>query len=327
MTTDSSPRRALIVLTSHAELGDTGRATGYYLPEVAHPWRVFTEAGMPVDLVSVRGGEPPVDGVDLSDPAQQAFLDDPVVATALANTPKPDEIDAADYAVVFYAGGHGTMWDFPGNRELAELARQVYENGGVVAAVCHGPAGLVDVTLSDGSYLVAGKRVAAFTDDEEAAVGLADVVPFLLASRLVERGAEHVPAPNFRAQVVTDGRLVTGQNPASATPTAEAVVSVLRELAAAEPVLVTLDLRARSEETLQMLARTLPFTRLYAGCREVATYVDDDDPRHILLVQRWDSRGDQEAYIDWRESTGDLAALLDTLEEPPAARIWRSTPA
>ena len=230
MTTDLSQRRALIVLTSHAELGDTGRSTGFYLPEAAHPWRVLTDAGVQVDLVSVRGGQPPVDGVDLSDPVQQAFLDDPEMARKLADTPKPGEIDPADYDVVLYAGGHGTMWDFPGNDELVSLARRVYEDGGVVAAVCHGPAGLVDLTLSDGSHLVAGKRVAAFTDSEEAAAGLTDVVPFLLASTLVERGAQHVPAPDFQAQVVTDGRLVTGQNPASATGVAEAVVAVLRSL-------------------------------------------------------------------------------------------------
>jgi putative intracellular protease/amidase len=230
MTTDLSQRRALIVLTSHAELGDTGRSTGFYLPEAAHPWRVLTDAGVRVDLVSVRGGQPPVDGVDLSDPVQQAFLDDPEMARKLADTPKPGEIDPADYDVVLYAGGHGTMWDFPGNDELVALARRVYEDGGVVAAVCHGPAGLVDLTLSDGSHLVAGKRVAAFTDSEEAAAGLTDVVPFLLASTLVERGAQHVPAPDFQAQVVTDGRLVTGQNPASATGVAEAVVAVLRSL-------------------------------------------------------------------------------------------------
>jgi putative intracellular protease/amidase len=230
MSENLSDRRALIVLTSHGELGDTGRSTGFYLPEVAHPWRVFVDAGLRVDLVSVRGGRPPVDGVDPADPVQQAFLADPGMAAQLADTPRPRDVDPSDYDVVLYAGGHGTMWDFPGDTDLAALARRVYEDGGVVAAVCHGPAGLVDLTLSDGTHLVAGKRVAAFTDAEEAAVGLTDVVPFLLASTLVERGAEHVAAPEFQARVVTDGRLVTGQNPASAVGVAEAVVAVLRGL-------------------------------------------------------------------------------------------------
>lgn len=227
MTSDLSGHRALVVLTSHDELGDTGRTTGYYLPEVAHPWRVFTDAGLTVDLVSVGGGEPPVDGVDRDDPVQRDFLADAAMTAALATTPTPAEIDPSRYDVVLYAGGHGVMWDFPGNSSLATIGRRVYEAGGVVAAVCHGPAGLVDLTLGDGSYLVAGRRVAAFTNAEEAAVGLTEVVPFLLADRLVERGAEHVPAPEFQAHVVVDGRLVTGQNPASATGVAEAIVTIL----------------------------------------------------------------------------------------------------
>jgi putative intracellular protease/amidase len=119
------------------------------------------------------------------------------------------------------------MWDFPGNDDVARVGRQAYEDGGVVAAVCHGPAALVDLTLSDGSYLVDGKQVAAFTNREEQAVKAQDAVPFLLADKLTERGATHHPGPNFRANVVTDGRLVTGQNPASAGPVAEAVLQVL----------------------------------------------------------------------------------------------------
>ena len=136
-------------------------------------------------------------------------------------------MDPTPYRAIFFAGGHGTMWDFPRDPDLARLARSIYEAGGVVAAVCHGPAALVNLTLSDGSRLVAGKQVAAFTNDEEKAVGLAEVVPFSLADQLVKAGAEHLPAPNFTAQVVADGRLVTGQNPASARGVAERVVALL----------------------------------------------------------------------------------------------------
>ncbi|WP_033442169.1 type 1 glutamine amidotransferase domain-containing protein [Saccharothrix sp. NRRL B-16314] len=224
----SEQKKILIALTSHERLGDTGRTTGFYLPEAAHPWRVFTEAGYEVDLVSVRGGNPPRDGVDPSDAVQTRFLADEVVAGKLAATPTPAEVDPGQYAAILFAGGHGTMWDFPDDSALAGVARDIYEAGGVVSAVCHGPAGLVNVTLSDGTPLVAGKRVAAFTNAEEQAVGLDKVVPFLLQSRLEERGAVHVPADNFAANVVVDDRLVTGQNPASATGVAEAVV---RELA------------------------------------------------------------------------------------------------
>jgi putative intracellular protease/amidase len=221
--------KVLMVLTSHADLGDTGRKTGFFLPEVAHPWKVFTEAGYHIDFVSPKGAEAPMDGVDPSDPIQEAFLNDPDVAAALRNTLTPEQVNPDDYDVIFYAGGHGTMWDFPDNTKLAKVAADVYEDGGVVAAVCHGPAGLVNVRLSDGSYLVDGKEVSAFTNEEETAVGLTEVVPFLLQTKLTERGARHSGTENFAAYVVADGRLVTGQNPASASGVAERVVELLAE--------------------------------------------------------------------------------------------------
>jgi putative intracellular protease/amidase len=225
----SGTRTVLLVLTSHDQLGGTGRSTGFYLPEVAHPWKVLSEAGFQVDLASPAGGRPPMDGADLTDPVQQAFLDDPEMARKLDATLRVQDVDAADYAAIVYVGGHGTMWDFPDDRTLAGIARDIYEAGGAVAAVCHGPAGLVNITLSDGSYLVAGKNVAGFTNSEEAAAGLTDVVPFLLQSTLEERGAKHTGAANWEPHVVVDGRLVTGQNPASATGVGEALVKVLND--------------------------------------------------------------------------------------------------
>ncbi|MGH3615958.1 MAG: type 1 glutamine amidotransferase domain-containing protein [Pseudonocardia sp.] len=225
----------LIVLTSHATLGATGRPTGFYLSEVAHPWRVFREAGCRVDLVSPAGGRPPMDGEDLSDPIQSEFLRDPEMSAKLDHTPAPDRIDPAHYDAIFFAGGHGTMWDFRDNAELVRLAAEVYERGGVVAAVCHGPAALVNVTLSDGSALVADRAVTAFTNAEEAAAGLTDVVPFALQTALELRGARYSGSANFTAHVVADGRLVTGQNPASATGTAEAVLGALRASSPDDP--------------------------------------------------------------------------------------------
>jgi len=215
--------RVLIALTSHSQLGDTGRTTGFYASEAAEPWSVFTAAGFDVDLVSVAGGRPPIDGLDENDPIQQKFL----ASVDLEHTPAAAGLDASAYDAIFFAGGHGTVWDFPNDEALASLAAGIYENGGVVAAVCHGPSALVNLTLSDGRHLVDGKNVAAFTNAEEAAVGLTEVVPFLLADALTARGAIHHPAANFTPQTVTDGRLVTGQNPQSATSTAEAVVAVL----------------------------------------------------------------------------------------------------
>jgi putative intracellular protease/amidase len=217
----------LIALTSHGTLGETGRPTGFYLPEVVHPYTVFRQAGYAVAFVSPQGGQPPMDGVDPADPALRAFLDDAAVMAQLAQTPTPADLAAADYAAIFYAGGHGAMWDLATDATLAKLAAAIYAQGGVVAAVCHGPAGLVNIQQADGSYLVAGKTVAAFTNAEEAAVGLTDVVPFLLETTLGERGAQITSAPNFQEHTVVSERLVTGQNPASATAVARHVVAAL----------------------------------------------------------------------------------------------------
>jgi len=223
----TTEKRILFILTSHERLGATGRPTGFYLPEVAHPYAVFAGAGYAVEFISPRGGRPPMDGVDREDPLQRAFLENPAVMKGVEATLRPDQVDPARYDAVFYVGGHGTMWDFPDDERLARIAARVYEAGGVVAAVCHGPAGLVNVRLADGEYLVAAKTVAAFTDDEERAVGLAEVVPFLLESTLVDRGAKHTKSPNFQPHVVVSNRLVTGQNPASAAGVAERVVDLL----------------------------------------------------------------------------------------------------
>jgi putative intracellular protease/amidase len=217
-------KRILIALTSHDDLGGLEK-TGYYVPEAAHPWEIFRRAGYEVDVASVRGGEPPQDGFDPGDPAQVAFL----AAPEARDTARLSDLDASRYDAVLYAGGHGTMWDFPDDPDVIRVGREVYERGGVVAAVCHGPSALVNLTLSDGSYLVAGKRVAAFTNEEEELRGVTHVVPFLLADKLVERGAEHEPGPNWQAQVVVDDRLATGQNPASAAPLAERVLEVLAD--------------------------------------------------------------------------------------------------
>jgi putative intracellular protease/amidase len=223
-------QRILIAVTSHDKKGTTsGDPTGAYLPEITHPLEVFTKAGFAVDFVSVRGGQVPLDGVDRKDPINAAFLDDAAAVAKLNASATPAAIDPGKYAAVFFAGGHGTMWDFPDEPTLAKIASTIYDAGGVVGAVCHGPAGLVNVKLGNGKYLVAGKEVAAFTNDEERAAGLAEVVPFLLEDKLVERGAVHRPAPNWQKQVITSERLVTGQNPASAAGVAEGIVQLLRK--------------------------------------------------------------------------------------------------
>ncbi|GAB4568368.1 MAG: type 1 glutamine amidotransferase domain-containing protein [Haliangiales bacterium] len=224
---DGAPERILIAVTSHDQLGDTGQRTGFYLSEVTHPYYAFTKAGYAVDFVSPKGGAAPMDGVDRDDPQNAAFLDDASLMARIGATLRPDQVEAERYAAIFFAGGYGTMWDFPDDEGLQGLTRDIYEAGGVAAAVCHGPAALVNVQLSDGSYLVAGKRVAAFTNQEEVAAERLDVIPFELETRLIERGAKHEAAPNFEAQVITSGRLVTGQNPASASGVAKAVIGLV----------------------------------------------------------------------------------------------------
>ena len=222
--TGGRPDRALLVLTSTDVIPDTGRPTGAYASEVAEAWSVLHRAGYRVDFTSIRGGRPPLEAVDPQDPVQRAFLDNPLVDKLMADTRRPGEVAADRYGIVFVAGGHGAVWDLPHDKDLAALLATAYTGGAVLAAVCHGPAALVNVTLPDGGYLVAGKRVAAFSNDEERAVGMTSVVPFLLADALAERGARYEPAPSFMPHIVVDGRLVTGQNPASATAVAQAAV-------------------------------------------------------------------------------------------------------
>lgn len=225
-------KKILFVLTSHGRLGDTGKPTGYFLSEVSHPYRLLTERGFEVDFVSPQGGEPPMDpkSHNLDDPDNKAFMEDPRAREKLKHTLRPDEVRAEDYAAIYYAGGHGAMWDLPDDAALARLAARIYEHGGVVGAVCHGPAGLLNVELSNGLGLIEGAQVSCFTNGEEHAAGLEEVVPFLLETRMKEAGAEHTKATgDFRSHVAVSERLVTGQNPASAKGVGEAMAALLQD--------------------------------------------------------------------------------------------------
>ena len=222
-------KKILFAVTSNGKKGDTGESTGYYLSEVAHPWNVLHRAGYDIDFISPKGGKPPVEAVDLDDPLNAAFWNDEAGRARVERSRRPDEIDSDDYAALFFAGGHGTMWDFPGNPELAKLILAFHGEDKVIAAVCHGPSALADVKLENGRYLVEGKRINAFTDDEERAVGMDKIVPFLLESRLIERGARFEKSGLWQPHVAVDGRLITGQNPQSATGVGEAMLRLLRE--------------------------------------------------------------------------------------------------
>lgn len=218
----------LIVVTNHDQIGGTGTPTGYYLSEVSHPWKIFSEAGYAVEFASPEGGLAPMDpkSFDLSDSANKALWHDLDAVQRLVHSQILGDLKPEDYAAIFFAGGHGTMWDFPQSDSVRHSIARHYTNGGVIGAVCHGPAALLGVEI-DGSPLVQGKQVAAFTNEEEAAVGLTDAMPFLLESELRELGADFVKAPNFQSKVAVSERLVTGQNPASATAVAEAIVKLL----------------------------------------------------------------------------------------------------
>jgi putative intracellular protease/amidase len=217
----------LCVVTSHPIRGDSGEPTGFAMVELTHPLQVFEAAGIQAEIASIRGGHPPIDFFDLSDAANAHYWNDKHFRAALAHSLVLGDLDPSRYSAVFFAGGHGTMWDFAESEAVQKVIREIWEAGGIVSAVCHGPAALVNAALSDGSYLVAGKRLACFTDEEEAEVRYTKVVPYLLATTLKQRGALHQAAPNWSENVVTDGRLITGQNPASAHGVGQAIVDQL----------------------------------------------------------------------------------------------------
>ncbi|WP_165045591.1 type 1 glutamine amidotransferase domain-containing protein [Dysgonomonas sp. ZJ709] len=227
--TNDMKKKILFVVTSHDKKGSTGEPTGYYLSEVSHPWHVLHGAGYEIDFVSPLGGKAPVDGFDLNDSINKVFWENKVYREKIENTMKPTEIIPENYAAIFYAGGHGAMWDFADNKELATIATQIYENNGIVSAVCHGPAGLVNIKLSSGDYLVKEKKINSFTNEEEIAVKLENVVPFMLESKLIERGAKFEKSASFQPHVTVDQRVITGQNPQSAHGVGEAILKELNK--------------------------------------------------------------------------------------------------
>lgn len=221
-------KKILFVVTSHGTKGSTGEKTGYFLGEVSHPWKVLVDAGYEIDFVSPKGGNPPVDGFDLSDPENKAFWENEYYHNKISHSLKPAEVHPKDYVAIFYAGGHGAMWDLPDNKEIAGIAATIYQHNGVVAAVCHGPAGLLNIQLQNGSYLVAGKKVNGFTNEEEEIVKLTGVVPFLLENKLKERGGIYEKSAPWQQHVTIDQRLITGQNPQSAKAVGEAIKASLK---------------------------------------------------------------------------------------------------
>lgn len=229
--------KILMVVTSHGRLGETDRATGLWLEELAAPWYVFRDAGAEVTLASPAGGQPPVDPgseqAAAETDATRRFRADPAAMQALAHTQKLADVSPDAFDAVFYPGGHGPLWDLADNRDSRRIVERLYAAGKPVAAVCHGVAALRDARGPFGLPLVRGKAVTGFSNTEETAAGLNDVVPFRVEDALKERGATYSKAADWQSHVVTAGNLVTGQNPASSAAAAKAVLQQLRQPAQA----------------------------------------------------------------------------------------------
>lgn len=212
-------KKVLMVLTSHDTLGNTGRKTGFWLEELAAPYYTFKDAGVDIMLASPAGGQPPLDPKS-NEPSFQTdltrrFEADPAATAQLAATVRLDSINQADFDTVFYPGGHGPLWDLAEDRHSIALLEAFIAAGKPVALVCHAPGVLRHVKSADGRPLVAGKKVAGFTNTEEEAVGLTDVVPFLVEDELKKLGGAYSQGPDWGSYVVQDGLLITGQNPGS----------------------------------------------------------------------------------------------------------------
>jgi len=225
--------KILIVLTSHDQLGDTGKKTGFWLEELAAPYYTFIDAGAEVTLTSPAGGQPPLDPKSNEPDAQtettKRFEADEVAMQALANTHKLSEVLNQDFDAVFYPGGHGPLWDLAKDQNSISLIEQTLQADKPVALVCHAPGVLRDVKDAEGRSIVEGKTVTGFSNTEEDGVGLTDIVPFLVEDMLKEKGGKYSKAEDWQVYVQQDGLLITGQNPASSAATAEALLKSLNK--------------------------------------------------------------------------------------------------
>jgi putative intracellular protease/amidase len=227
--------KILMVLTSHDKLGNTGRKTGFWLEEFAAPYFAFKDAGVEIVLASPKGGQPPLDPKSNKPNFQtdltHRFEADADAQARLATTVRLDSVKAEDFDTVFYPGGHGPMWDLAEDQNSIKLIETMFRAGKPVALVCHAPGVLRHVKAPDGKPLVQGKTVTGFTNGEEEGVGLTKVVPFLVEDELMSLGATFSKVKNWRVHTVTDGLLITGQNPASSGPTARVLIETMNQQA------------------------------------------------------------------------------------------------
>lgn len=224
--------KVLMVLTSHSDLGNTGKKTGFWLEEFAAPYYIFKDAGAEVVLASPAGGQPPLDpksdSADFQTDLTQRFKADPAAQRELANTLKLDSVRQDDFDAVFYPGGHGPLWDLAESQTSIALIEAFTRAGKLTGFVCHAPGVLRHVKAASGEPLVKGRQVTGFTNGEEADVELTDIVPFLVEDELIALGANYQKGPNWGSFIVEDGQLITGQNPGSSEAVAKALVAALR---------------------------------------------------------------------------------------------------
>ncbi|TFY84679.1 type 1 glutamine amidotransferase domain-containing protein [Pseudomonas nabeulensis] len=222
--------KVLMVLTSHDQLGNTGRKTGFWLEEFAAPYYAFKDAGAEIVLASPAGGQPPLDPVsdlpDFQTEQTHRFAADPAAQQALANTVKLDTVNAADFDTVFYPGGHGPLWDLAESQVSIKLIEAFERAGKPIGFVCHAPGALRHVKAANGEPLVKGRRVTGFSNSEEAAVELTDVVPFLVEDEFKKLGGQYEKGADWQSFVIVDGLLVTGQNPGSSSDVAKALLKL-----------------------------------------------------------------------------------------------------
>ena len=224
--------KILMILTSHDRLGNTEQKTGFWLEEFTSPYYVFKDAQADITLASPKGGQPPLDPKS-NDPSQQTesthrFDADPEAQAVLANTVPLNSVNAADYDAVFYPGGHGPLWDLAEDPDSIAVIESMYAVGKTVSAVCHAPAVLRHTRAPDGTPLVKGKSVTGFSNTEEAAVELTEIVPFLVKDELKAKGGNYSKGEDWQSYTLTDGKLITGQNPASSAAVAQAVLAQLQ---------------------------------------------------------------------------------------------------
>jgi len=224
-------KRMLMVMTSHEIMGDTGKKTGMWLEEFAAPYYAFKDQGYTITLASPMGGQVPIDPNSLADDAMtddaMRYTKDELARSAIASTVPLEDVRADEFDAVFYPGGHGPLWDLSDNVHSIKLIEDFIAANKPVGAVCHASIALKDVKTPDGKYLVEGKSVTGFSNSEEAAVELTDVVPYLVEDELVKKGGNYESVEDFAVKVCTDGLLVTGQNPSSSRPAADALIKLL----------------------------------------------------------------------------------------------------